>query len=66
MINDPELDAGMIAQRVEATRYAHPSDMPDRVFIDDLGRRWEWCGREEPETWAWRVTAHPREDWACR
>jgi len=29
--------------------------IPDRTFVDDLGRRWEWCGGEEG-TWAWRVT----------
>lgn len=29
--------------------------IPDRTFIDDLGRRWEWCGGE-PDTWAWRIT----------
>lgn len=29
--------------------------IPDRTFIDDLGRRWEWCGGQ-PETWAWRIT----------
>ena len=28
---------------------------PDRTFVDDLGRRWEWCGGV-PGTWAWRVT----------
>ena len=27
-----------------------------RTFVDDLGRRWEWCGGEEG-TWAWRVTS---------
>ena len=28
---------------------------PARTFIDDLGRRWEWCGGVEG-TWAWRIT----------
>lgn len=28
---------------------------PDRVFIDDRGHRWEWCGGEQG-TWAWRMT----------
>jgi hypothetical protein len=32
-----------------------PSPIPDRKFIDDLGRQWEWCGGTE-DTWAWRVT----------
>lgn len=31
---------------------------PDRMFVDDLGRRWEWCGGT-PDTWAWRVTDVP-------
>lgn len=30
--------------------------LPDRVFVDNLGQRWEWCGGEEG-TWAWRRTA---------
>ena len=29
--------------------------IPDRTFVDDLGRRWEWCGGQ-PGTWAWRIT----------
>ncbi|MEN4419785.1 hypothetical protein VXD82_02045 [Mycobacteroides chelonae] len=29
--------------------------VPARTFVDDLGRRWEWCGGQ-PETWAWRIT----------
>lgn len=29
--------------------------IPDRTFIDDYGRRWEWCGGQ-PGTWAWRIT----------
>jgi hypothetical protein len=32
-------------------------DVPDRAFIDDQGRRWEWCGGQ-PGTWAWRMTSH--------
>ena len=28
---------------------------PDRTFVDDLGRQWEWCGGEAG-TWAWRIT----------
>lgn len=31
---------------------------PDRKFVDDLGRRWEWCGGVEG-TWAWRITGLP-------
>jgi hypothetical protein len=31
------------------------TDIPDRMFVDDLGRRWEWCGGESG-TWAWRIT----------
>ena len=30
-------------------------EIPDRTFIDDFGRRWEWCGGQ-PGTWAWRIT----------
>jgi hypothetical protein len=33
--------------------------IPDRDFVDDMGRRWEWCGGIEG-TWAWRVTHIPR------
>lgn len=29
--------------------------IPDRVHVDDQGRRWEWCGGV-PGTWAWRIT----------
>lgn len=29
--------------------------IPDRTFVDDFGRRWEWCGGT-PDTWAWRIT----------
>ena len=29
--------------------------IPDRTFIDDFGRTWQWCGGE-PDTWAWRIT----------
>jgi len=32
-----------------------------RTFVDDLGRRWEWCGGQ-PGTWAWRVTHLRPED----
>ena len=35
--------------------------IPDRTFVDDLGRRWEWCGGV-PGTWAWRVTHLRPED----
>lgn len=28
---------------------------PPRMFVDDLGQRWEWCGGAEG-TWAWRIT----------
>ena len=39
---------------------------PDRTFVDDLGRRWEWCGGQ-PGTWAWRVThLRPVTDNECR
>jgi hypothetical protein len=34
--------------------------IPERSFTDDLGRKWEWCGGQ-PGTWAWRVTAEPKE-----
>lgn len=30
-------------------------EIPDQTFVDDFGRRWEWCG-DQPGTWAWRVT----------
>lgn len=36
------------------------TEIPDRAFVDDLGRRWEWCGGQ-PGTWAWRIT-----DWGQR
>lgn len=39
--------------------------IPDRQFIDDMGRRWEWCGGTEG-TWAWRVTAAPHDQEADR
>lgn len=35
-----------------------PPAIPDRAFVDDYGRRWEWCGGTEG-TWAWRITALP-------
>jgi hypothetical protein len=38
-----------------AAAVAEALQVPDRQFIDDLGRRWEWCGGVEG-TWAWRVT----------
>ncbi|ODR16599.1 hypothetical protein BHQ23_29300 [Mycobacterium gordonae] len=31
------------------------TNVPDRTFVDDQGRLWEWCGGQ-PETWAWRIT----------
>lgn len=37
-----------LSQRLEGA-------VPDREFIDDQGRRWEWCGGQ-PGTWAWRCT----------
>lgn len=30
---------------------------PPRKFVDDLGRRWEYCGGVEG-TWAWRITGY--------
>jgi hypothetical protein len=33
--------------------------IPDQCFIDDMGRKWEWCGGT-PDTWEWRMTdPHP-------
>jgi hypothetical protein len=29
--------------------------IPDRSFMDDQGRTWQWCGGQ-PGTWAWRIT----------
>lgn len=29
--------------------------IPDRTFVDDHGRTWEWCGGQDG-TWAWRIT----------
>lgn len=34
--------------------------VPDRVFNDDRGRRWEWCGGETG-TWAWRITGYAED-----
>lgn len=40
-------------------RVGLPADnIPERTFVDDLGRRWEWCGGQ-PGTWAWRITWVP-------
>lgn len=38
-----------------ANHAAEVLNVPPRSFVDDQGRRWEWCGGV-PETWAWRVT----------
>lgn len=34
------------------------SGIPSRAFIDDLGRRWEWCGGTDG-SWQWRITKLP-------
>ena len=46
--------APLIAERVE--KAAPPAQVVPRTHVDDLGRRWEWCGGVEG-TWAWRITA---------
>ena len=33
--------------------------IPDRTYVDDQGRTWEWCGGQ-PGTWAWRITQLPQ------
>lgn len=43
-----------IRERDEAVAAA--ANVPDRTFVDDQGRRWEWCGGQ-PGTWAWRITS---------
>lgn len=49
--NEPVGAVGLIAALVGALKLA-----PARAFVDDLGRKWEWCGGE-PGTWEWRVTS---------
>ena len=47
---------------------AELGEIPDRSFVDDHGRTWEWCGGE-PETWAWRIanlrTGTDEKGWGC-
>lgn len=35
------------------------SPIPDRTFVDDLKRTWEWCGGVSG-TWMWRIVALPQ------
>ncbi|MCH9731655.1 MAG: hypothetical protein K0U84_18595 [Actinomycetia bacterium] len=55
LLDDDDNDAQWMRDRIEHAIQDAGGNPPDRVFIDDRGHRWEWCGGEQG-TWAWRMT----------